>query len=167
MITVNDKRTSPAAISTGRPAQAPVDGEMVHVQPTTYYMQGSEHVGPHSEPYPIAKHIAAELEGNGFARIVEAPKPAGDAPPPAGGEGDPDEADEEDEADDESGEGEGEGDQPDDTSRAPEQGQVTASTVPPTPGAEPQRPASPSPVPPAATSEPARGRRGRRGRRGA
>jgi hypothetical protein len=158
-IEVTDKRTRPSSISTGTSVQPAGDADHVLVQPLTTYLEGSEHKGPHSEPYAVPRHHANELKGHGIAKILE-PKTPAVAPV------DPDVVDEEDVADVED---EDEVEVPDDTSRAPDPDQTTASTVPALPGAEPIRPA-PGPVPPAAVSDapqPARRGRGRpAGRKG-
>ncbi len=135
-IELKDKRTAPSSFSTGTPTAPQVEaGDDVFVQALTTYLEGSVHVGPHSEPYRVPRHHANELQGQGFAKIVEPKKLVPDSV---------EEADED--------EGEDEDEQPDDTSRVPDPDQTTASTVPALPGAEPVRP-GPGPVPPAAVSD--------------
>lgn len=152
-IEMTDKRARTASISTGTPAAPQVaDGDNVLVQPLTTYLEGSRHVGPHSKPYSVPRHHANELKAQGFAVLVEPKKPSEEPV-------DPDLVDEE--ADDDQDETDIE--TPDDTSRAPDPDQVTASTVPPLPGAEPVRPAAGA-VPPAAVSDPPQPVRRGRGR---
>lgn len=147
-ITANDKRTPAAGFSTGTPASAAVDeSDTLLVQPLRSFLEGSRMVTVHSEPFHLPRHYAEGLKADGLVAIVP-PKD-----PPVDPEDDTVEIDETEET---------EVEQPDDRSRAPDQSQVTASSVPALPGAAPSTPA-PGVVPPAATTDlPAKPRRGRR-----
>lgn len=104
-ITINDRRQPRAAFGlTAGATDVATRNDEVMVQPLTTYMEGREHKNERSAPYAVPRHVAAELEGHGFARVIETP-----ADDPVGG----DDADET--ADDES-----EVEQPDDESDSAE-----------------------------------------------